>query len=281
MNNSNNGTIQDILNSIGPASVNALNSVGATPQGATGDSGQAVMQALMAKSAEKALKNNLDTHAQTLLDTHPDGANILATVLATHQAMNPEVSTNTSGGAQTSNSDIQQQAQQIITPEHRTLLGNILNTLGNVTGINAMNAITEQGTKSMKLSNLDAAQKIMGQQPIQPLEAENMDRETLKNSIDATTAQLTNSTTAYKNIVDSMKEEKAYRNPLETLSGSPNQTYKDKRADLELQHQNYLTNHKNLTTLLDAQQKQQKLSPSNKNQDKIIAQVGKYGLVGK
>lgn len=296
------------MQALGDATLQQLASVGGTAQGAVGNDSQAIIKALMAKAAEKALTNNLNDHAQQLLATHPDGAAILAahidnpsltanphldkmSVLKDLLANSPD-SLSFSGqpgtgqdGADASSpeiTDIQKQVQKIITPEHRTLLGNILNGIGNITGINAMAAISEQGAKSMKLANLGTAQTMLGQQPIQPLEAQKMDRETLKNAVEATTAQLTNSQAAYKNIVDSMKEEKNYRNILESASGSPNQTYKSKRTELELQHQNYLQTHENLKVLLDAQQKQLNSNKkSNANQDRIVAQVGKYGLVGR
>ncbi len=70
------------------------------------------------------------------------------------------------------------QTQQIITPEHRTILGNLLNGIGNITGINAMNAISEQGAKSLKLGNLETAQKLAGQQPLQQKDIEQSALET-------------------------------------------------------------------------------------------------------
>lgn len=60
-------------------------------------------------------------------------------------------------------SSINQQAADLTNPNHRTLMGNILNTLGNVTGVNAMNTAVD----SVRLSNLAASQEIQGQKPLQ------------------------------------------------------------------------------------------------------------------
>jgi len=57
---------------------------------------------------------------------------------------------------------INNQAEQALTPEKRSLLGNILNTVGNITGINSMNMSVDVARKNSKLDQLSAIQKLTG-----------------------------------------------------------------------------------------------------------------------
>ncbi len=270
--------MQDVTNSLGTATVDTLKGVGATPQGAVGDSGQAIIQALMAKSAQKALVKNLDDHAQNLLDTHPDGATILASVLATHMANNPE--TSQEGDVNSSNTPIQKQAQDIITPEHRTILGNILNGIGNITGFNAMSNISEQGAKALKLSNLSAAQDILGQKPLQPKDIAEMDINTYKAGLEATHQALAvegQKFNALQDLYGKLNETKGKPNQ---LLGMPSEEQKNVYKSLQLAAKNINTHVNNLGELINNRPKVSSQGVSSRNEEITSkTKVGKYTLV--
>jgi hypothetical protein len=117
------------------------------------------------KGVEKALKESGEQHAMEAIQQGVPAEHIVEQsglqsdpikILSGLVSM-PQKST------EQSNANIQQQASGIVDPHGRSLLGNILNTLGNVTGVNAMNTAVD----SVRLSNLDKAQEIIGQKPLQ------------------------------------------------------------------------------------------------------------------
>lgn len=119
------------------------------------------------KGIESALKKTGEQHTIEALQqgVSPDHI-IQQSGIGDNQQQNPQdiLAKLVNQGISTSGfttSDIPNQAIQTVDPNGRSVMGNILNTLGNFTGINPMNAAVD----SLRLSNMGQAQNIASGQP--------------------------------------------------------------------------------------------------------------------
>ena len=166
--------------SLGPATLQQLNKVGATGSDAVGPYQQGVAKALKAlgeKHATEAVQAGVsptDIQNHDIMNPQSDTLKVLSSLvaLATPQAQsNDSSSINQQSGikeqqpTQNDNSSqltpLQQQAMDIIQPQGVHPLGLLLNLIGNVTGMSAAN----QAINSIKLDNIGKAQKVIAGQP--------------------------------------------------------------------------------------------------------------------
>ncbi len=232
----------DPLQSIGPASVEQLRQIGATPQGALGNDSQAILKALMDKAAKKALEGHFNEKAQEVMDTSPDGAHILTGSLSgntidgllgktspsssTSSPSSPSSDFSVSGG-QATETDMQDQVrknilQQLIqtTKQPQGVLAGFLHGFAQGTGYTKGN-----------LENLNTAattaglsQEQAGAKPIQPADIAKMNREVYANTITASNDILARNQEQYKSLVDQYKA-------LEQSKGILDSTFKRPSAD--------------------------------------------------
>lgn len=288
MNNTDNQSQNDILRSLGQATIQQLTKIGATPQDSIGDSNKAIMQALIAgttkglqKSAEEATMQGGPEMAQHILSKYvtplqqPD-INQPMSFSANDSQSNQDNQSNFSvSGGQPTIQDMQGKVQQ-------NILQQLISTTKQPEGVLAgfLHGFA-QGTGYTKgnLENLNSAataaglvQEQAGQKPIQPTDVAKMNRETFANTVTGYKSQLENNQKQYNELNQQLKTLEENRNPIEKGLGLMS---KDQLAIIDQMKAIQMQNIEHLNGLKEIMVNAPKQLAENTNQSKFkVKKIG-------